>query len=140
MVDMVTAELRVRVAQLKTAQPLSVPLCIRPGLPATLAALPGHPFEGGAADTAAGMAVVMAGTTLPPMWVVAYDRWGFRTLPCEHVPYVLTVRRRSADGDALDDPGDDELTVEFDENGIACVDHLEVRSPHACRTAFRGST
>ena len=50
-VALVAAELRVCVAQLTTPQPVPVPLCIRPGLPVTLAALPGHPFEGGAAAT-----------------------------------------------------------------------------------------
>jgi len=72
----------------------------------------------------------MAGTTLPPTWVVAYDAWGFRTLPCEYTPYVLAVRRRTADGETLDEEGAVEVTVEFDENGIACVEDVEVRTTH----------
>jgi hypothetical protein len=85
MVATVAAELRVHVAHV-AGPSHAVPLCLRPGVPASLAAQPGHPFDGGAAAAEAGsVAVVMAGTLLPPMWVVAYDRWCHRTLPCERV-------------------------------------------------------
>ena len=90
----------------------------------------GVPWARSQGTGAAGVAVAMAGTTLPPTWVVAYDAWGFRTLPCEYTPYVLAVRRRTADGETLDEEGAVEVTVEFDENGIACVEDVEVRTTH----------